>query len=164
MTSKVNLYPVAGLSGQEVAVGTAVYTPINYLSDGTAAAGSFAFAGTAASGTAVAFSTASLKGTGKVLGLVERTFTGALASDEDGTLTYANGDELTIARRGDYYVSATGAATVGQAVLCDPSDGKVTYGTAGAANDTGWVVMTPAAAEGDMIIISNRGADTAASS
>ena len=67
------------------------------------------------------------------------------------------GFEVTIAVRGDYYVAATGAATVGQSVLCDPASGTVTYGDAGATNDTGWVVMTAAKQAGDIIIISNRG-------
>lgn len=156
MQKKVNLYPVAGLPGQEVAAHSAVYTPINYLSDGTVAAGSFAFAGST-SDDGAAFPIASAKGTGEVIGLVERTLTGALASTEEGTEIYPSGAELTIARRGDYYVAATGAATVGQAVLCDPATGDVSYGAAGAANDTGWVVMTAAAAEGDIIVISNRG-------
>ena len=158
MQTTVNTYPAVGLPGQEVNVHTAVYTPFNYLSDGTAAAGSFAFLGTNADENGgVVYPLASAKGTGTVIGLVERTFTGVLNVDQDGTLVYPKGTGLTIAIRGDYYVSATGAATVGQAVLCNPSDGAVTYGTAGATNDTGWVVMTEAKAAGDIIIISNRG-------
>lgn len=156
MQKKVNLYPAIGLPGQEVAVDTAVYTPINYVSDGTVAAGAFAFAGQAASGSAVPMPVASAKGT-VLLGLVERTFTGMLMPAEDGTEVYPQGAEVTIARRGDFYVAATGAATVGKAVLCDPATGKVTYGDLGAANDTGWVVMTEAANEGDIIVISHRG-------
>lgn len=46
MQKTVNLYPSVGLPGQEVAAHTAVYTPLNYLSDGTAAAGKFVFEGT----------------------------------------------------------------------------------------------------------------------
>lgn len=158
MQKVVNLYPAAGLPGQEVNPHSAVYTPFNYLSDGTAAAGSFAFLGTSEDeGTGVAFQLAAATGSGKVIGLVERTFTGALAPSEDGTLVYPKGAELTIAVRGDYYMAATGAATVGQSVLCDPATGVVTYGEAGAANDTGWVVVTAAEAEGDIIIVSNRG-------
>lgn len=158
MQTTVNTYPAVGLPGQEVNVHTAVYTPFNYLSDGTAAAGSFAFLGTNADENGgVVYPLASAKGTGTVIGLVERTFTGVLNVDQDGTLVYPKGTGLTIAIRGDYYVSATGAATVGQAVLCNPSNGAVTYGTAGSTNDTGWVVMTAAKAAGDIIIISNRG-------
>ena len=160
MQTTVNTYPAVGLPGQEVNVHTAVYTPINYLSDGTVAAGSFAFLGTNADENGgVVYPLASAKGTGTVIGLVERTFTGVLdtVDDESGTLIYPKGFAVTIAVRGDYYVAAAAAATVGQSVLCDPSNGTVTYGTAGSTNDTGWVVMTAAKAKGDMIIISNRG-------
>lgn len=158
MQKTVSLYPAVGVPGQEVNVHTAIYTPFNYISDGTAAAGSFVFVkANADENGGVVYPIASATGTGTVLGLVENTFTGALAYDEEGTLVYPQGANLTIAVRGDYYVAASGAATVGQAVLCNPSDGAITYGTAGATNDTGWVVMTPATDAGDIIVISNRG-------
>lgn len=159
MQKTVNLYPAVGTPGQEVNAHTAVYTPFNYLSDGTAAAGSFVFekAATSSNDEVVYPLASATAASGTVIGLVEATFTGVLASDEDGTLVYPEGAPLTIAVRGDYYVAATGAATVGQAVLCAPATGAVTYGTVGAANDTGWVVKTPATTAGDIIIISNRG-------
>lgn len=160
MQTTVNTYPAEGLPGQEVNAHSAVYTPFNYLSDGTVAAGSFAFLGTNADEDGgVVFPLASSKGTGTVIGLVERTFTGVIdtVQDELGNVIYQKGFEVTIAVRGDYYVAASGKATVGQSVLCNPTDGAVTYGEAGAANDTGWVVMTEAKQAGDIIIISNRG-------
>lgn len=156
MQKKITRNPAVGLAGQEVAVGTAIYTPQNYLSDGTVYAGGFAFAGTTTDD-GEKFLVASATGTGSVIGLVERTITGALSVTEEGKEVFPKGDELSIARRGDYYVSATGVATVGQAVLCDPATGKVTYGAVGDANDTGWVVMSASTAEGDTIIVSNRG-------
>ena len=53
----VNLYPAVGIAGQQVAFNQAVYTPHNYLSDGTVACGTFAFAKAATSSTtAVQFS------------------------------------------------------------------------------------------------------------
>lgn len=158
MQKTVNLYPAVGVPGQEVNVHTAIYTPFNYISDGTAAAGSFVFVkANTDDDTGVVYPLASATGTGTVIGLVENTFTGTLAYNQDGTLIYPQGANLTIAVRGDYYVAASGAATVGQAVLCNPASGAITYGTPGTANDTGWVVMTPATNAGDIIIISNRG-------
>ena len=68
MQKTVNLYPSVGLPGQEVAAHTAVYTPLNYLSDGTAAAGKFVFEGTSDK-KGVAFPVASAKGT-TLVGLV----------------------------------------------------------------------------------------------
>lgn len=165
MQKTVNLYPRVGLPGQEVAAHTAVYTPLNYLSDGTAAAGKFVFEGTAAAGKSVfegtsdkkgvAFPVASAKGT-TLVGLVERTFTAAVPCGVDGSEAYPNGAELTIAVRGDFYVEAASAATVGQAVLCDPANGGVSYGDPDSKNNTGWVVVTAAEAQGDIIIISRR--------
>lgn len=154
MQKTVNLYPSVGLPGQEVAAHTAVYTPLNYLSDGTAAAGKFVFEG-APDKKVVAFPVASAKGT-TLVGLVERTFTAAVPCGVDGSEAYPSGAELTIAVRGDFYVEAAGEAAVGQAVLCDPADGVVSYGTVGSGNDTGWVVVTAAKKQGDIIIISRR--------
>lgn len=157
MQKTVNLYPAVGVPGQEVNVHTAIYTPFNYISDGTAAAGSFVFVKENTDDTGVAYPLASATGNSTVIGLVENTFTGTLAYNQDGTLIYPQGANLTIAVCGDYYVVASGKANVGQAVLCDPNNGAITYGTPGTANDTGWVVMTKATNAGDIIIISNRG-------
>lgn len=156
MQKTVSLNPVVGLPGQEVAVKTAVYTPLNYLSDGTVAVGTFAFEAESPVGTGAAFPFASKKGEA-VIGLVERTFTGCLNADENGSLVFKKGAGLTVAVRGDYYVAATGEATVGQNVLVDKTTGAVSYGEASGNNiATGWVVKTPATAEGDIIIVSCR--------
>ena len=92
----------------------------------------------------------------KPIGFVERTFTASIELGTDTPDIYPKGSELTIAVRGDYYIVAPAAATLGQAVLCDPTTGAITFGDAGAANDTGWTVQT-AGAKGDTIIISNHG-------
>ena len=157
MLNTVKLYPAVGVPGQEVNVHTAIYTPFNYISDGTAAAGSFVFVKAKTNDPGVVYPLASATGTGTVIGLVEKTFTCTLAYNQDGTLIYPQGANLTIAVCGDYYVAASGAAAVGQAVICDPVSGAITYGTPGTPHDTGWVVMTPTANAGDIIIISNRG-------
>ena len=93
---------------------------------------------------------------GQTIGFVERTFTASIELGTDTPDIYPKGTELTIAVRGDYYIVAPAAATIGQAVLCDPTTGAITFGAAGAANDTGWTVQT-AGAKGDTIIISNHG-------
>lgn len=159
LQKSVGLYPAIGIPGQQVAFNQAVYTPQNYLSDGTVQCGSFAFAVAASTtGTAVKFPIASLKGSAgaKPIGFVERTFTASIELGTDTPDIYPKGAELTIAVRGDYYIVAPAAATIGQAVLCDPTTGAITFGAAGAANDTGWTVQT-AGAKGDTIIISNHG-------
>lgn len=159
LQKSVGLYPAIGIPGQQVAFNQAVYTPQNYLSDGTVQCGGFAFAVAASTaGTAVKFPIASLKGSAgaKPIGFVERTFTASIELGTDTPDIYPKGAELTIAVRGDYYIVAPAAATLGQAVLCDPTTGAITFGAAGAANDTGWTVQT-AGAKGDTIIISNHG-------
>jgi hypothetical protein len=80
----------------------------------------------------------------KPIGFVERTFTASIELGTDTPDIYPKGAELTIAVRGDYYIVAPAAATIGQAVLCDPTTGAITFGAAGAA-------------KGDTIIISNHG-------
>lgn len=157
MQKTVNLYPCAGLPGQEVAAKTAVYTPLNYISDGSVAAGAFAFTGTTTTNQkGVAFPVASAKGEA-VVGLVERTFTATVPMGVDGSAVYQAGAELTIAVRGDYYIEATGAATVGQKVLADKTTGAISFGEAsGNAIDTGWTVVTAAVEAGDIIVITRR--------
>lgn len=159
LQKSVGLYPAIGIPGQQVAFNQAVYTPQNYLSDGTVQCGGFAFAVAASTtGTAVKFPIASLKGSAGAnpIGFVERTFTASIELGTDTPDIYPKGAELTIAVRGDYYIVAPAAATIGKAVLCDPTTGAITFGAAGAANDTGWTVQT-AGAKGDTIIISNHG-------
>ena len=157
MQTKVGLYPVTGFPGQEVNPGSAVYTAENYISDGTLTAGAFAFtSAVTGTGTAAAFKAAGKTGTA-LIGFVERTVTGAILSPlNEAEGAYAQGTGASIALRGQFYALATGTATEGQSVLCDPATGKVTYGTSGAANDTGWIVHLPnglaTAAEGDIVI------------
>lgn len=170
LQTQVNAMPALGLPGQEVSVGTAVYTPVNYLSDGTAVAGGFVFdvtadvtGGNAAAG-AVSFNYAGAQKAGaKVLGLVVRNITGAFDivdgdDHNDSANVYKRGAPLGVARQGDFYHVATGAASVGHSVECDPSDGSVTYAASAGDKATGWYVMTAAKSAGDIIVISNRGA------
>ena len=159
----VNLQTAVGVPGLEVNPDQAIYTAYNYVSDGTVAAGGFAFEGSlTGDGEGFGVATAGGSGVTKLLGFVERNLIGALSATDEGTNVYAKGEGLSIAKRGQYYAEATGAATAGQAVLCDPATGAVTYGTAGADNDTGWRVVLPqgvtTVASGDLVIYENLGA------
>ena len=157
MQTKVGLYPVTGFPGQEVNPGSAIYTAENYISDGTLTAGAFAFtSAVTGKGTAAAFKAAGKTGTA-LIGFVERTVTGAILSPlNEAEGAYAQGTGASIALRGQFYASASGAVTEGQSVLVNPATGAVTYGNAGADNDTGWIVHLPnglaTAAEGDIVI------------
>ena len=164
----VNTDPAIATPGLEVNPGQAVYTAFNFVSDGTVEAGGFAFAVALEEGGASAMNAASKKASAgaKVLGFVERNLIGTITNPlVSATNVYPKGTGLPIAIRGQFYAIATGAATEGQSVLCDPTTGAVTYGTAGTANDTGWVVRLPRGVEevasGDIVIYENFGVSIA---
>ena len=169
----INLDPAIGMPGAEVNPGQAVYTAFNFVSDGTVRAGTFAFAKTLDSNgypiTKMNQASATSQTGAKVLGFVERNLIGNLISPlVEASDVYSAGLGLAIAIRGQFYAIASGAAQAGQSVLCDPATGEVTYGAAGADNDTGWVVKFPRGvsevAEGDLVIYENFGFSVAAAS
>lgn len=161
--------PAIGIPGQEVNPRQAVYTAFNYVSDGTVPAGGFAFAVALTGTTQTEQNVLSAKGTAstKPVGFVERDVIATIpALTDDATQVYPKGTCPPVAIRGQFYAIAAGAATKGQSVLCDPTTGEVTYGEAGATNDTGWKVVLPRGvstiAKGDTVIYQNYGVDVAA--
>ena len=166
--AKVNTDPALGIPGQEVNPHQAVYTAFNYVSDGTVEAGAFCFAADLKGTVTGETNTVSAKGDAgaKPVGFVERDVIASIPTlGADATQVYPAGTCPPVAIRGQFYATATGAATEGQAVLCDPTTGAVTYGAAGAANDTGWVVVLPRGvktiAKGDAVIYQNFGISVA---
>lgn len=164
LQSQVNINPALGVPGGMAAFMGDVNTVHQYLSDGTAKAGSFALTSTNSvntGGSAVGGGFVGLANSNAtaVVGLVVRTITGALAPSSSGTLVYAQGEAVTVALRGDYYIAATGSATVGQKVLVTVATGAIGFGSSAGAGqvDTGWTVSTAASASGDIIVISNHG-------
>lgn len=162
----VNTDPAIGVAGQEVNPRQAVYTAFNYVSDGTVKAGTFCYAATLAGDDPTEQNVVSLKGTSgaKPVGFVERDVIATIPTlTADSTQVYPKGVCPPIAVRGQFYAIATGAATEGQAVICDPVTGTITYGTAGATNDTGWKVVLPRGvktiAKDDLVIYQNYGVD-----
>lgn len=160
----VSTDPAIGVAGQEVNPSQAVYTAFNYVSDGTVQAGTFCYA-VAVKGTApTKQNTVSFKAVAGAVpvGFVERDVIATIPSlTADSTQVYPEGVCPPVAIRGQFYAVATGVATEGQAVLCNPATGEVTYGTAGADNDTGWKVVLPRGvktiAKGDIVIYQNFG-------
>lgn len=163
LQKSVSTTPAFGVAGQEVTVGTAVYTPINYVSNGSLHAGGFAFdVSDVVQGSGSPFALmgkASARGAGKrLLGLVAKNLTGSFDVGSNGSENmFPNGCPVAIARQGDFYHLSTASAKVGDSVECDPTTGSVTYATTATDKATGWIVMTPATAEGEIIVISNRG-------
>lgn len=163
LQSVVGNAPVRGTDGQRVVINQAVYTPDNYLSDGTAKPGKFAFAATSSDTSGgEAFGLAAIKGS-KLLGFVERvadaSIVNALANNAD---TYPLGAAITVAVRGAYYITAPGAVVDGQKVLVSGSTGAISIADdieSGDTDsiDTGWTARVPngagTAAQGDIVII-----------
>lgn len=162
--TKVNVMPAYGVPGQMLSA-TAAYTAFNYVSDGTLAAGSFAFADPADAANGMAqLAHSKVASNGRLLGFVQRIHSGVLnVPFVTGSNVYTEGQPVTIAVRGQFYMAVpeSGTATEGQSVLCDPTTGAITFGAAGTANDTGWVVHLlqgeTSAGEGDLVIIEHYG-------
>lgn len=166
LQKSVTILPAVGLDGQQVVVGQAVYTGYNAVSDGTVKAGTFAFyAKTTDNGIDKGLlSATNTDATAKPVGFVERVVTASIANVKDEAIdVYPEGFELTVAIRGQYYITAPSAITDGQLVLVDPTTGTISAGsTAGSGTvDTGWVFRIPnggaSASEGDLVYIENFG-------
>lgn len=164
----VNVMPAAGMPGQQVSI-NAAYTAYNYVSDGTLAAGSFAFADPADVANGMPqLAHSKVASNGRLLGFVQRAHSGVVnVPFASSTNIYAAGQSVPIAIRGQFYMTVpdSGSATEGQSVLCDPITGAITFGTAGTTNDTGWVVHLlqgeSSAGEGDLVIIEHYGLQAA---
>lgn len=158
----VGLSPAIGVAGQAVVPAQAVYTPFQYISDGTVEAGQFVFTDASPQkGKNIAYLK---KSGGKLLGFAVRNQVATVPNPfVSATNVYPEGQPVGIAIRGQFYfqVPSDATPTDGQSVLCNPDDGKVTFGAAGTANDTGWVLRFPqgvdTVAEGAIVIIENWG-------
>ena len=62
---------------------------------------------------------------------------------------------VTVAQKGDFFVVADGAVSIGAKVYANTTTGAVTFTSGEGAVDTGYVAMTAAAATGELVIISN---------
>lgn len=159
---QINLYGAEGVPGERASLNTVIYTWDNYLADGEVKIAGFAWPSTAKEGFA------SQSGTGAPLGFVERWMAYPL-KDSDiqtingvagvrATMIASDGWPLTIARKGDFFAVATTAATVGQKVFANETDGSIATDAEGATVsghvETNFVVKTAGAA-GDVIVISS---------
>ena len=159
LQNSVGFMPSAGLPGQEVNAHTAVYTPLNFMSDGTCVAGKFAFAAVAPEGDGVHFDYAALTGEA-LLGFVERTFGSMLDVKVEASDVYVKGTGLNIAVRGDYYISAPAVCQAGQHVLVDKATGDLSFGDgtslAEGVIDTGWIVYRGCEHADELAVITRR--------
>lgn len=144
-----------GVAGDPATPNQAVYTPQNFLAgSGGVNVGAFAFPVTSAADT-LAIAT----GAGKPLGIVQRNLSYPnYTVISEGTLHVDEGQALTIAVKGDFWMQAPASATVGQKVYVDNTSGTISLNSAGAtvsgSTETDWIVKTPAIS-GGMMIVSN---------
>lgn len=154
--SVVNRYRARGVAGQAATPDQSIYTAKNYLSDGTVKVGAFAYA------KAGTDNTATVSGSGTVLGLVERVITFPIYDvREEASVTVPKGYGVTIAVRGDYYVETTATATVGDAVFASNTDGTIKTAAAGSTQsgftETPWRVkdILESGSSGGLILVSD---------
>ena len=86
------------------------------------------------------------------LGFIERTMNVNGFTYEPATMTVAEGENVTVAKKGDFYVEADGAVAIGDKVYAS-ENGVPTFDNSGV--ETGYVAETTATESGDMVIISN---------
>ena len=90
-----------------------------------------------------------------VEGFVERTQNVNGFTFDPADMTIPEGENVTVARKGDFFVEADGAVSIGDTVYADYSDGSVTFTSGATTVDSGFKAKTSASASGDMVIISN---------
>lgn len=162
LQKSVNIYQAAAVAGDRASQNPFVYTPQNYLAgEGGVTVGTFVWEAAEATDPMQVVNS----GTGAPLGFVERILSNYNYDlTSEGTMLIAEGGNVTVALRGDFYVAANTAVTVGMAAFANLTTGAVTFAAAGSSQEgsieTPYKAMT-AGAEGDMIIISNEAATVA---
>mgnify|MGYP000115583946 CR=1 FL=1 len=157
LQKQVNLYRAAGVQGDKATPNQSIYFPKQMVAEGAVTVGTFVFYGTDASKQA---SNSKTGGTAAdIIGFVERVINYANYDvTSKGTLIVPNKSTLTIAMCGDYWATATTAATPRQKVFVNPTTGAISTAAAGEtvkdAVKTPWTVIQGGEA-GTPILISN---------
>lgn len=157
LQKQVNLYRAAGVQGDKATPNQSIYFPKQMVAEGDVTVGTFVFYGTDASKQA---SNSKTGGTAAdLIGFVERVINYANYDvTSEGTLIVPNKSTLTIAMCGDYWATATTAATPRQKVFVNPTTGAISTAAAGGtvegAVETPWSVIQGGEA-GTPILISN---------
>lgn len=157
LQKQVNLYRAAGVQGDKATPNQSIYFPKQMVAEGDVTVGTFVFYGTDASKQA---SNSKTSGTAAdIIGFVERVINYANYDvTSEGTLIVPNKSTLTIAMCGDYWATATTAATPRQKVFVNLTTGAISAAAAGGtvpgAVETPWTVIQGGEA-GTPILISN---------
>jgi hypothetical protein len=147
----VGFYNKTAIAGDRASQNPTVYVPTNFLAGGVVNVGGFVWRDTTNPATEVVAS-----GSGAPLGFIERTINhDNFNIDVEGTLAIPEEGNVTVAQKGDFFVVADGAVSIGDKVYADTTTGAVTFTSGDDTEDTGYVAVTAAAAEGELVIISN---------
>ena len=147
----VGFYNKTAIAGDRASQNPTVYVPTNFLAGGVVNVGGFVWRDTTNPATEVVAS-----GSGAPLGFIERTINhDNFDISVEGTLAIPDEGNVTVAQKGDFFVVADGAVSIGDKVYANTTTGAVTFTSGEGAVDTGYVAMTAAAATGELVIISN---------
>jgi len=145
----VGFYNAPATVGDRASQNPTVYIPRNFLAGGTVNVGSFVWRDTTNPGTEVVTT-----GSGAPLGFIERTINhDNFNISVEGTLAIAEGGNVTVAQRGDFYVVADGTVDIGDTLYAKTATGAPTFSSSSAV-ETGYVAVT-AGSNGDLIVVSN---------
>lgn len=149
LQSNVKLYPSSAVAGDRASQNPIIYTPLNFIAGVDVTVGSFVWRDSTYD------NQAKNSGSGAPLGFVERVLDNYnYTIDSEGSLVVPQYGQLTVARKGDFYIQADATATIGASVYADITTGAATLTSGDNTVDTGYVVMT-AGVSGDLVIISN---------
>lgn len=158
--TQTNKYLATGKQGTKASANPVYYIPgQNVAGESGVTAGTFVWATAGVEESEIYNPTTySNSGTGKVAGFVEALTLQDYINDinSDATMLIPAGHSVNIACSGDYFVSVTAAATVGQKVYAKLADGSISTSSAGATVEgyveTEWTVSQGTAAAGIIII------------
>ena len=149
----VGLKNKVAIQGDRANQNPTIYQTVNYLAgSGGVEVGGFAWRSASFPATQVVSSGSSVA---QIAGFVERVQNVNGFTYDPADMTIAEGENVTLARKGDFYVEADGAVSIGDTVYADYSDGSVTFTSGATTVDSGYKATTTASASGDMVIISN---------
>ena len=149
--NKVNLVPAVGLPGAYAAVNPIVSTAKGYIAKVNVPVGGFCWEDTTDAGQV------NPSGTGAPLGFVVREVAYTMCNEDAINFVPAGGN-VSVQKKGDFFVQAAVAVTKGQKVFADTTTGAVKAGAAGGtvsgAVETDFYFATTAEAN-EISVISN---------
>ena len=150
--SKVELMPAIGLPGAYAAVNPIVSTAKGYIAKVNVPVGGFCWEDSTVAGQV------NPSGSGAPLGFVVREVAYPMGTEVDAINYVPAGHNVSVQKKGDFFVQAAAAVTKGQKVFASLTTGAVSGAAAGATVDgaveTDFYFVTSAGA-GEISVISN---------